>query len=210
MNTSIAVTTENVDKYEDFWYAASVQSSCETIVAKQIAKISDAIDTWVATTQETHCLSRGRKVKVVDVVLLPAYVFFRFPRGWERKHKYDPILEIKKLTKVFRLVMDLDHEYGEWEGAHIPNIQIERLKYILEMSDTPVDIDTKTLYVKGDRVRVVRGNLIGLEGTISRDDKGNDRIYVTIDSICCASTKISRNDVEYIRRRPGRPRKAAV
>lgn len=202
----------DINNYEDFWYAARVQHSCENIVKSQIDQIHDKkLDTWVASVLEWHNQSRSKEKKCVEHVLLPTFVFFRFPIGTKRDFKYEPLLEIKKLSKVFRLVMQPDHAYGEWEGAHIPNKEIERMKFMLQMSDTPIDIDTKdTAYVKGDKVRVIRGSLQGLEGTIKYDDKGGDRIYITIEGICNASTTISRNDVEYIRRRPGRPRKNAT
>lgn len=201
---------EQENNYEDFWYAACVQHSCERIAESQIANIKvneEKLNTWVAAVNEIHTLSRG-KTKCVEHVLLPSFVFFRFPAKTSRDLKYDPILEVKKLTKVHHLVMSPDRQYGEWEGAHIPNIQIERMKFMLRMSDTPVDVDTKdTAYVVGNKVRIIRGSLQGLEGTIKYDDKGGDRIYITIEGICNVSTTISRLDVEYIRRRPGRPRK---
>lgn len=205
MNAEVANSEE---KYESFWYAALVQAKCENIVAKQIAVISNDFEVWVATATEM-CRSKqgGGKTRQTEVVLLPSYVFFRFPAGTKRSMKYAPLLEVKKLTKVYRLVQEPDHAYGEWEGAHIPDQQIEQLKFILRMSDTPVNVETKEVYVKGDKVRVVRGSLIGLEGIISKDDDGKDRIYVVIDKIGYASTEISRRDVEYVRRRPGRPKK---
>lgn len=186
-----------------------VRVKCEQLVAKQISSNHEELDVWVASRQEMRYDSKNRKDRMVDVVLLPAYVFFRFPKGAQRKTKYEPLLAIRKLNNVYQLVMEPNHEYGEWEGAHIPAAQIERLKFVLEMSDKPVDIYTEERYVKGDTVRVVRGSLRGLEGTISRDDDGRDRIYIAIDKIGYAATEISRMDVELIRRRPGRPRKEA-
>lgn len=195
-------------KYESFWYAALVQAKCENIVAKQIAAISKDFDVWVALGSEMRRNRQGGgKERMKEVVLLPSYVFFRFPDGTNRNQKYAPLLEVKKLTKVYRLVQEPDHAYGEWEGAHIPDQQIEQLKFILQMSDKPVNIETKEIFVKGDKVRVVRGSLIGLEGIISKDDDGKERIYVIIDKIGYASTEISRLDVECVRRRPGRPTK---
>jgi len=203
---SIREAADGAANYEDFWYAASVQAKCEAIVAKQILTVAPDIETWVATKQEKRKRSRDKHPKTVEVVLLPAFVFFRLPlRLHDRKYKYEPLLGIRQLTKVHGLVMETDREYGEWEGAHIPGMQIERLKYMLKMSDTPVDVEAKPLYAKGDAVRVVRGSLAGLEGTICRDDDGKDRLYITLDNIGYASTEISRLDVEYIRRRRGRP-----
>lgn len=186
--------------YEDFWYAALVQTKCERIVAREITVVADNFEVWVASREECHRYRRGGKlvVRKKDVVLLPSYVFFRFPVGTLRPQKYAPLLEVKKLSKVFRLVQSPGHAYGEWEGVHIPDEQIRRLKFILKMSDNPVDVETKRCFVKGDRVKVVRGSLMGLEGVISKDDEGRDRIYVIIDQIGYASTEISRLDVAYI------------
>lgn len=194
-------------KYHDFWYAASVRFNCEHIVAGQIAGLEAGMEAWVPVTEEKVRGRRGLKKRVR--VVLHSYVFFRLPvRYKERRVRYAPLLEVKKLPKVYGLVMNLGHEPGEWEGAHIPDSQIERLKFILRESDTPVDIQTKAHYVKGDKVHVVRGRLAGLEGTVCRDDDGKTRLYVELDCIGYATTEILRSDVEYVRRRRGRPCKS--
>ena len=203
-----AEVTENAsheaEKYHDFWYAASVQFNCEHLVAGQIAGLGAGMEAWVPTIEEKVKGRRGLKKRVR--VVLHSYVFFRLPARYkERCVRYAPLLEVKKLSKVHGLVMNLGREPGEWEGAHIPDSQIERLKFILRESDTPVDIQTKARYVKGDKVHVVRGRLAGLEGTVCRDDDGKTHLYVELDYIGYATTEILRSDVEYIRRRRGRP-----
>lgn len=206
-NSTNPSDTENQKNKENFWYAALVQSNCEVIVANQIKRIDDDYESWVASREESVKNSRG-KVEIKTIVLLHSYVFFRLPPKYtERKYKYGPMLEVKKLSKVRGLVMDPNRPSGEWEGAHIPDKQIERLKYMLELSDNPVDIETHPLYLKSDLVRVIRGRLINLEGTVCRDDDGKTRLFITLDNIGYAKTEISRNDVEYIRRRRGRPYK---
>lgn len=202
-----STTSENQKNIGDFWYAAFVQSNCEAIVADQIRGIEEGFESWVGTRDEKVKNSRGKWVMRTQVIL-HTYVFFRLPSKYNaRKLKYAPLLEVKKLSKVYGLVMEPNRPQGEWEGAHIPNRQLERLKFMLDLSDNPVDIETRPRYLKGDLVRVIRGNLTGLEGTVCRDDDGKTRIYITIDGIGHAKTEIARNDVEYISRRRGRPYK---
>ena len=49
--------------------------------------------------------------------------------------------------------------------AIISDAEIERLKFMLGQSDVPIEI-TKNTFKTGDKVRVIRGNLAGLEGEV--------------------------------------------
>ena len=51
---------------------------------------------------------------------------------------------------------------------------------------------------KGDRVRVARGKLCGLEGEVVTTDDGQSELVVRIDILGCAKVLISAIDIEPI------------
>lgn len=81
--------------------------------------------------------------------------------------------------------------------AIIPNIQIERLKFMLGQSDSPVEITSKP-FKTGDKVRVIRGKLKGLEGEVW-DLKGTkSELVVALNFLGCAKLSIDTIDLEII------------
>ena len=81
--------------------------------------------------------------------------------------------------------------------AVIPDRQIEVLRFMLGQSDVPVTM-TERSYRKGDRVRVARGKLCGLEGEVVTTDDGQSELVVRIDILGCAKVLISAIDIEPI------------
>ena len=74
---------------------------------------------------------------------------------------------------------------------------MELLRFMLGHSDTPVEITGHT-YGKGDKVRVVRGNLRGVEGEVLADSDGQSLLIVNLDILGNARCVISPLDLEPI------------
>lgn len=87
--------------------------------------------------------------------------------------------------------------------AVVPDREIEKLRFILYNSDAAVTIEPLPLRL-GDKVRVIRGKLIGLEGNIVRceghdtSDSSNLDIVVQLDILGCTRMNISPMDLEKI------------
>ena len=98
--------------------------------------------------------------KLVEVVVIPMVIFISVERP-ERFTMFNNPLIIKPLYQMG----------GGNKLAVIPDSQIEQLKFILGQSDYPITFDPDIFKVN-DKVRVVRGPLMGLTGEIiNYDDK---------------------------------------
>lgn len=71
---------------------------------------------------------------------------------------------------------------------------------MLGNSDTPVSIIGE--YRKGDRVKVIRGSLRGLEGEVVQTSDGKSQLTVGIDFLGYARVDIDVLDVERIQNQP--------
>ena len=68
---------------------------------------------------------------------------------------------------------------------------------MLGQSDVPVTISERS-FQKGDRVRVARGKLCGLEGEVVTTDDGHSELIVRIDILGCAKVMIEAVDIELV------------
>ena len=73
----------------------------------------------------------------------------------------------------------------------ITDIQIERLKFLLENAETEVSIVSN--FKVGDFVRVTSGPLKGLEGVVSEADDKSSILGIQIDGLGYACVKIAKN-----------------
>lgn len=123
------------------------------------------------------------RVQAIDVPIFAGYVFVQI-----HAHKREE-LAVLTTPGVVRLI-------GNSKGAlPIPDEQIEYLRRILSL-DLPYD--TSPFLQAGDRVRVVRGVLTGVEGTLVRAGSG-ECLIVSIEMIQRAiSVTVSRRDVELV------------
>ena len=80
--------------------------------------------------------------------------------------------------------------------AVIPDSQIQTLRFMLGNAEGEVTVSA--VYSKGDKVKVVRGGLRGLEGEII-ESNGKSELMVRIDIFGCARVTINPADVIKIR-----------
>lgn len=75
------------------------------------------------------------------------------------------------------------------EGRHsliIPDKQMEDFMFLLDFSTDGVEVLNKDLK-RGDRVRVIKGPLLGLEGELVRL-KGHKRVVIRLDGVASIAT----------------------
>ena len=68
----------------------------------------------------------------------------------------------------------------------IPDKQMEDLMFLLDFSTDGVEVLNKDLK-RGDRVRVIKGPLLGLEGELVRL-KGHKRVVIRLDGVASIAT----------------------
>ena len=178
------------------WYVAIVSNNTEKVCAEKIAALG--YDTYVPTQKELRRWKNGRR-KIIDRIVIPAAVFVRCTEADRRPHVVN--LPFVKRFMVNRAAAT--NQYGWHPVAIVPDREIEKLRFILYNSDAAITIEPLPLRL-GDKVRVVRGKLLGLEGNIVRceshdsADAVNLDIVVQLDILGCARMNISPTDLEKI------------
>lgn len=178
------------------WYVAIVSNNTEKVCAEKIAALG--YDTYVPTQKELRRWKNGRR-KIIDRIVIPAAIFVRCTEADRRHH-------IVNLPFIKRFMVNraaAANEFGWHPVAIVPDREIQKLRFILYNSDAAVTIEPLPLRL-GDKVRVIRGKLIGIEGNIVRCE-GNDSadasdldIVVQLDILGCARMSISPIDLEKI------------
>lgn len=170
------------------WYVAIVNSRHEKSVSDKLKKIS--IDSYVATQKEMRIWKNGRR-KIIDRIVIPSVVFIKCTEKERRK--------IVNLPYINRFMVNRSYESGGLNKpvATISNAEIEKLRFILGQSEQPVNFEPTIFRVK-DNVRIVRGNLRGLEGEIRKNSDGTHTLVVSLSILGGATVHIHPQDVEKI------------
>ena len=179
---SIVLVTTDREAYPKRWIAALVQMCTEKKVGERLTKLG--VENYVPTQTEIRQWS-DRKKKVERVVI-PMVVFVHTDEKTERTLRMHSFIR-KILTYP-----------GQTAAAVIPDDQIDRLKFMLRQSDSPVEMMEQHLQV-GDKVHIVRGALRGLEGEFFKNvDKSMVAIHIEALGYACVS--VSVEDIEKIER----------
>lgn len=181
-----AVGVPNVEKRE--WFVAIVNNHSEKKYAQVLH--NEEYETFVPIQSEKHIWRNGT-VKVIDRVLIAAVIFVYCTEN-ERK-------EIVKKPFVKRFMVDQTQKdkNGKHPIAKIPGHQIDTFRKLLSKTDEPVTIEPLPLNI-GDKVRVIRGKLVGIEGMILQQKCRDTFLIVEIYLLGCAKLGISLEDVEKI------------
>lgn len=186
---STSVVSDAVGLPLSHWFVAIVKQNTEKAVRDRLEESGH--ECYVAVQEEMHVWKNGRKSKV-ERVLIPSIVFIRSTEE-ERK-------KIVNLPYITRFMVD---PASGLQGDHrplakVPADQIEKLRFMVGHSSSPVTIGTKN-YKKGDKVRVIRGSLKGMEGEVNSSDGKSSELVVNIDFIGSARLKIDTINVEPIK-----------
>ena len=86
---------------------------------------------------------------------------------------------------------------GEHQPSEIPALQMNSFKFMLDNSDNQVDFSSNNLQ-PGEKVRVIKGSLAGLEGELV-DIDGKSKIAIRIEHLGCAVVELKASAVEKTR-----------
>lgn len=169
------------------WFVAIVKNNTEKMAYERLSKAG--YESYLATQTLFRVWKNGKRAKI-DRVVLPTLVFVRCTEQERR--------QIVALPYISRFMTNKASGNSTAKPlAVIPDRQIEVLRFMLGQSDVPVTM-TERSYRKGDRVRVARGKLCGLEGEVVTTDDGQSELVVRIDILGCAKVLISAIDIEPI------------
>lgn len=149
------------------WYAVRTRSRQEKQVAAYLHK--SGVHTYVPL-RRTWSSRRDRKL-TIEIPALPGYLFIRCAL----------YAETRALVKRSSGVVGLVENAGR--VAVIPPQQIDSLRVALEHS---FNAEGHPVLKVGDRVRVVRGPMIGVEGYLTRVAENKHRLVIAVDYITMA------------------------
>lgn len=164
------------------WYVAIVKNRSE----KKIASVLDrlAIENYVPLQSMVRTWRNGKTARIERVVI-PSMVFVRCTET-QRRH------DVVTLPFVYRFLTDraaMSHQGSLRPVAVIAQKEIDTLKFMLGQSDIPVEISNLN-FAKGDKVKVTRGSLTGLEGEVVEVKDSKSLLVVRLDLLGCASLTI--------------------
>lgn len=171
-NAGPSYGTEESVAFSRRWHVAMVRMFHEKKVAECLTKMG--IECCVPVQQEVH---RSDRRKMVDVVLLPMMVFVHVnPK--ER-------IEVLSFSTVSRYMV----MHGDKNPAVIPDEQMARFRFMLNYSGEAVCMNNVPM-ARGEKVRVIKGPLSGLEGELVMMD-GKSKIAVRLNVLGCACVDMS-------------------
>lgn len=189
ISTATDVVDDAVGVVKSYWFVAIVNHRSEKQASEKLSKMG--VVNYLPTQAEIRVWRNGRKSRV-DRIVIPSTIFINCTEQRRR--------EIVNLPFVLRF---LTNKAGSIKGstnkplAIISDNEIDRLKFILGQSDTPVEITEKP-FKTGDKVRVTRGTLAGLEGEVLNIRNANSELIVGLNFFGCAKLSIETVNLEII------------
>jgi transcription antitermination factor NusG len=160
------------------WFAVYTTCRHEKRVAQHFAQRE--IECYLPIYR-THRRWKGRPVVTLDLPLFPGYLFVRI----------DPPkrVSVLQVPGVLSLVGGMGTQYNP-----LPEFEIEALRNGLD----PFRAEPHPLLLTGQRVRICKGALAGIEGIVVRK-KNNLRVVLTLDLIMQSiSLEVDGDDLETV------------
>lgn len=146
-----------------YWYAVLTRSRQEKVAASML----DALDipNFLPLINERRQWSDRKQV--VSVPLFPGYLFVRIPKLCENQ------LHVLKIPGIVSII-------GNHNGPQaIPDAEIDSVRTALSHRAQRTPYRSPNV---GDRIRIVRGVLAGVEGTLVRSGSGTNLI-ISVEAI---------------------------
>ena len=160
------ITTDKLN-----WYAAYTRVNQELVIKKKLDELG--VENYLPQEERVRETPLGRKK--IRVLLIHGLIFIRTDKATSFSLLNDHLLNIVYLK---------DRE-GHC-SLIIPDKQMEDFMFLLDFSTDGVEVLNKDLK-RGDRVRVIKGPLLGLEGELVRL-KGHKRVVIRLDGVASIAT----------------------
>jgi transcription antitermination factor NusG len=179
---SIVNGTTDREAHPKRWIAVLVQMCTEKKVGEKLSKLD--IENYIPIQQEIHQWS-DRKKKI-DRIVIPMVVFIHTDEKTEK--------QIRNFSFIYKILSYPGHK----ETAVIPDVQIERLKFMLKHAESEVQLSEK-LFSIGETVRIARGPLKGLEGELCYVTEDKPMVAIRIECLGYACVNVSKADIESVK-----------
>ena len=160
-----------VDNKKINWYVAHTRVNQELWIKKKLDELG--IENFLPQEEQVRETPLGRKT--IRVLLIHGMIFIPPDKATSFSLINDHGLNIVYLKDI--------------EGRHsliVPDKQMNDFMFLLDFSDSTVEVINEELK-RGDRVRVIKGPLIGLEGELLRI-KGHKRVIVRLEGVVSVAT----------------------
>ena len=165
------------------WYAVSTRSRQEKVIASMLDYL--AVANFLPLIKEEHRWSDRKQM--VAMPLFQGYVFVRITTSGELQ------LRVLKVPGV------VDFVRARGGPLPIPDKEIEDVRAVLSHG---VGCSSYPFLKAGDRVRVVRGPLAGIEGTLIRSGS-QSKLVISIEMIQrSVAASVAESDVEPVYHSP--------
>ncbi|MBD5370650.1 MAG: UpxY family transcription antiterminator [Bacteroides sp.] len=181
-NGSSVNGTDDREAYSKSWIALYTRPRSEKKVRDYLNSIG--IENYLPVQYQLRQWSDRKKL--VEVVVIPMVVFVAIERSGT--------FSIPSNSLILRPLYQIG---GGKKPALIPDSQIAQLKFILGQSDYPVTFDS-TIFKVNDKVRIVRGPLMGLTGEVVNCDDKYLELAVPIGIRGAARLNIEKINVEVL------------
>ena len=153
------------------WYVAYTRVNQEFLIKKKLDELG--IENFLPREEQVRDTPLGRKT--IQVLLIHGMIFIHTDKTTSFSLINEYCLNIVYLKDV--------------EGRHsliVPDKQMEDFMFLLDFSPAGIEILNKDLK-RGDRVRVIKGPLLGLEGELVRL-RGHKRVVIRLEGVASIAT----------------------
>ena len=171
------------------WFVAIVKYNTEKSCCEKLQKMG--YEAYAPIQSETRRWRNGKN-KIIDRIVISSIVFLRSSEAERREVVCLPFIKRFMVNNV-----DKKDSFNRSPIAIIPDIELDKFRFMLCESDVPLIFESLPLKA-GDKIRVIRGKLKGLEGNIINKNDNNTFIVVYLDFLGCTKLKISSENIELI------------
>jgi transcriptional antiterminator NusG len=167
-------------KEKAHWYAVHVKSRHEFRVYEKLT--GAGITTFLPSLKR---LSKWKdRNKLIEFPLFPGYLFVQSDNSHAER------LAILKTKSVVRIL-------GTTTGEPEP-VPKEQIRSLMKLIDSGVHLDPYPYLQEGQRIRIKRGPLAGVEGLLV-EKSGQHKLVLSVDILCqSTSVTIQASDVEKV------------
>ena len=173
------------------WFIAIVNNRHEKKYAKILTQMG--IENYVPVQNRLRIYACGKK-KHVDYVVIPSVIFVHCTEC-ERKNN---IVTLPFINRFMTNNAGMSTSSVNKPLAIVSDKEIDRLKFMLEQSDTPVEICQRP-YLKGDKVKIIRGSLQGLEGNVIDNKQAKTELIISLEFFGYARIHIDTKNLELVK-----------
>ena len=168
------------------WYVAYTRVNQELVIKKKLDELG--IENFLPREEQVRDTPFGRKT--IRVLLIHGMIFIRT----------DKVTSFSLLNEYSLNIVYLKDIEGR-RSLIVPDKQMEDFMFLLDFSAAGIEVLNKDLK-RGDRIRVIKGPLVGLEGELVRL-RGHKRVVIRLEGVASIATsyipgsfleKIERNN----------------